>query len=46
MKIIIINEITVYVNDFADSDNWIVAEMFQYFTVRNPSVRLIWIIEL
>jgi hypothetical protein len=45
MKTIMANEIAVYANDFADSDNWAAAEMFQCFTVRNPSVRSIWIAE-
>jgi len=39
-------DIAVYVNDFADSDNWAAAEIFQRFIVRNLSVRLIWIAEL
>jgi hypothetical protein len=38
-------EIVVYSNDFADSDNWATAELLQYFAARNPSVRLIWIAE-
>ena len=36
-------EIAVYDNDFADSDNWAAAELFQGFIAQIPSVRPIWI---